>query len=69
MEELGGIIRKNWDIFEPYFESAEWIVTNIKELGDCRNPVAHHSYVEGHVRDIVRINLVKIMKQIGEAFD
>lgn len=68
MDELGAIIRKNWDIFEPYFESPEWIVTNIKELGDCRNPVAHHSFIEEHVRDIVRINLFKIMKQIDDAF-
>ena len=68
LDELGKIIRNNWNIFEPYFESQEWIVTNINELGDCRNPVAHHSYIEEHVRDIVRINLFKIMKQISEAF-
>lgn len=68
MDELGKIIRNNWNIFEPYFESQEWIVTNINELGDCRNPVAHHSYIEENVRDIVRINFFKITQQIREAF-
>ena len=68
LDELGKIIRNNWEIFEPYFESQEWIVTNINEISDCRHPVAHHSFLEEHERDIVRINFVKIMKQISEAF-
>ena len=68
LDELGKIIRNNWNIFEPYFESQEWIVTNINEIADCRNPVAHHSYLEEHEREIIRINFIKIMKQIGDAF-
>lgn len=69
LDDLGAIIRNNWDIFEQYFESQEWIVTNINEIAECRHPVAHHSYLEGHERDVIRINFVKIMKQISEAFE
>ena len=68
LEDLGKVIRNNWDIFEPYFESQEWIVININEISECRHPVAHNSYLDEHERDILRINFIKIMKQIREAF-
>lgn len=67
-EDLGTIIKNNWEIFEKYFESQEWIVTNINEIAECRNPVAHHSYLQEHERDIIRIDFIKIMKQISSAF-
>lgn len=69
LDDLGAIIRNNWDIFNTYFESQEWIVTNINEIAECRHPVAHHSHLEQHERDVIRINFVKIMKQISEAFE
>lgn len=69
LDDLGAIIRNNWDIFEQYFESQEWIVTNINEIAECRHPVAHNSYLKGYERDVIRINFVKIMKQISEAFE
>ena len=68
LDDLGKIIRNNWDIFKPYFESQEWIVTNINEIAECRNPVAHHSYLEEHERDIIRTNFIKILRQISGAF-
>lgn len=68
IEDLGAIVRSNWDIFRRYFESPEWIVTNINEIAECRHPVAHHCYLDEHERDVIRINFVKIMKQINEAF-
>jgi hypothetical protein len=67
-DDIGAIIRNNWDIFRQYFESLEWIVTNINEIAECRNPIAHHCYLEEHERDVVRVNFAKIMKQISEAF-
>lgn len=68
-EDLGTIIRNNWDIFDKYFQNQEWIVTNISEIAECRNPLAHNSYLEQHERDIIRTDFVKIMKQIGKAFE
>lgn len=62
LDDIGAIIRNNWDIFKEYFESLEWIVTNINEIAECRHPVAHHSYLEEHERDVIRVNFVKIMK-------
>jgi hypothetical protein len=69
LEDLGTIIGNNWDIFEPYFPSREWIVTNISEIAECRHPVAHNSYLEEHERDVIRIDFAKIIRQIGKAFE
>lgn len=69
LEDLGTIIRNNWDIFEPYFPSQEWIVTNVNEIAECRHPVAHNSYLEEHERDVIRIDFAKIIRQIGKAFE
>jgi len=68
LDDLAKIIRNNWDIFNPYFDSQEWITTNINEIAECRHPVAHHSYLDEYERDIIRVNFIKIMKQISEAF-
>ena len=67
-EDLGKVIANNWSLFEPYFDSYEWISTNIKEIADCRNPVAHHSYLHEHERQVIRLNFIKILKQISETF-
>jgi len=69
LEDLGTIIRNNWDVFDPYFPSQEWIVTNVNEIAECRHPVAHNSYLEEHERDVIRIDFAKIIRQIGKAFE
>jgi hypothetical protein len=66
IEDLGNLIQNNWNIFEQYFESTQWIMTNISEIADCRNTIAHHGYLQEHERDIIRINFIKILKQISE---
>lgn len=68
IEDLGNLIQNNWGIFKGYFESIQWITTNIGEIADCRNPVAHHCYLQEHEREIIRLNFVKILKQISETF-
>ena len=68
IEDLGNLIQNNWDIFKPYFESTQWITTNIGEIAACRNAVAHHSYLQEYERLTVRLNFIKILKQIEGSF-
>jgi len=64
-EDLGSLIRDNWKLFKKYFPSQEWIVTRIKDLYECRNLVAHNSYIGQEERDLIRSYFNTIMKQIG----
>ena len=68
IDDLACVIAGNWDIFKDYFSSFGWIETNIKEIADCRNPVAHHSYLQEHEREIIRLDFIKILKQISDTF-
>lgn len=64
-EDLGGLIRNNWELFKNYFPNQEWIVTKIEELSKCRNLVAHNSYIGKEERDLIRVYFNTILKQIG----
>jgi len=66
-DDIGYIIRNNWEIFKTYFPSQEWIVTKIIELSKCRNLVAHNSYIGKDGRDLVRVYFNTILKQISSA--
>ena len=68
IEDLGRIIGNNWDIFKTYFPKLDWITVNIGEIADCRNQVAHHSYLQEHERDVIKTDFLKIVKQIGDTF-
>jgi hypothetical protein len=68
IEDLGNLIQNNWDVFKGYFESTQWITTNIGEIAACRNAVAHHSYLQEYERLTVRLNFIKILKQIEGSF-
>jgi hypothetical protein len=65
IDDLSLLITNNWNIFNTYFESQAWISTNIKEIADCRNPIAHNSYLDETGKDVIRINFIKIIKQIS----
>jgi hypothetical protein len=54
-------------LFKPYFPQQSWIATKIDELGNCRNLVAHNSYLGKHERDVIRVNFNSIIKQISSA--
>ncbi|MBN1244713.1 hypothetical protein JXA31_03880 [Candidatus Bathyarchaeota archaeon] len=69
IDDLGWIIANNWDIFKTYFPRLDWITVNISEIADCRNQVAHHSYLQEHERDVIRTDFYKILKQIGDTFN
>jgi len=65
-KDLGTIIQNNWDLFSSYFPDQNWILTKIKELSDCRNLVAHNSFIQEHEKDVIRVNYTSILRQLGE---
>jgi hypothetical protein len=68
VDDLGLIIGNNWEIFKNYFPRLDWITVTISEIVDCRNQVAHHSYLQEQERDIIRTDLFKLLRQIGDNF-
>jgi hypothetical protein len=68
IDDLGNLIQNNWEIFSQYFESAQWITTNVNEVAACRNIIAHHGYLQKDERDIIRTDFLKILRQISDTF-
>ncbi len=66
-KELGTIIHNNWDIFKSYFPDQAWINSKLDELGNCRNLVAHNSYIGDHERDVIRVNFNSIVRQLNDS--
>lgn len=64
LDELGNIIMNNWVIFDKYFPNQNWIVVKIMEISECRNLVAHHSYIKKDDRDLLGVYYKQILKQI-----
>ena len=62
--DIGLIIVNNWNIFSRYFPDQSWISSKINELAECRNHIAHNSYIGSHERDVIRIHFTSILKQI-----
>lgn len=63
-KDLGTLILNNWDIFRMYFPDQAWISSKIDELANCRNLVAHNSFVGDHERDVIRVNFRSIVRQL-----
>ena len=64
-KEIGTLIQNNWDIFKSYFPDPSWISSKIDELGNCRNLVAHNSFLGDHERDVIRVYFRSIIKQLN----
>ncbi len=64
-DDLGSIIRSNWQIFKRFFPSQEWIVGKVTELSKCRNLVAHNSYIGKSERELIRVYFNSILRQIS----
>ena len=64
-KDLGILIQNNWDLFKAYFPDQSWIASKIDELGNCRNLVAHNSFISEHERDVIRVNFRSIVKQLN----
>lgn len=65
-KDLGQILRSNWEHFSGFFPDQSWISTKIDELANCRNLVAHNSYISSHERDVIRVNFNSIIRQIEQ---
>jgi hypothetical protein len=65
-KDLGAIIQNNWDLFSSYFPDQSWIVTKIGELSECRNLVAHNSFIQSHEKDVIRVAYTSILRQLDE---
>ncbi|MCK4427787.1 MAG: hypothetical protein KAW16_04820 [candidate division Zixibacteria bacterium] len=63
-KDLGTVIQNNWGLFSPYFPNQSWILSKINELADCRNLVAHNSFIQSHEKDVIRVNYNSILKQL-----
>lgn len=63
-KELSNIIIANWELFKDYFPDQHWLNVKIDELGNCRNLIAHNSYISSMERDVIRLNYNQIIKQI-----
>jgi len=66
-KDLGTLILNNWELFKGYFPQQSWIATKLDELANCRNLVAHNSFVGNHERDVIRVNFNSIIRQINLA--
>ena len=66
-EDLGSIIRNNWKTFSSFFPNLNWIDTKISELADCRNLIAHNSYLEDQQSELVKVYYKSILSQLNEA--
>jgi hypothetical protein len=63
--EIQAIISSNWEHFKNLFPDQEWIAGKLKELYDCRNLIAHNSYIGELERDVIKVNFRSIRKQIS----
>jgi len=49
-KDLGALIDNNWqELFEAYFPSRDFIIPKLNEMAECRNLIAHNSYISDTV--------------------
>jgi hypothetical protein len=65
-DDLGSITRSNWGLFSPFFPDLNWIAAKIDELSDCRNLVAHNSFLESHQRNLIKVYYTSILLQLNQ---
>jgi hypothetical protein len=64
-KDLGSIISNNWGIFGKYFPSQDFILPKLNEMAECRNKIAHNSYIEDLERNLLKTYYNMILKQIS----
>lgn len=67
-KDIGTLIENNWDIFKKYFVTQDFILPKINEMADCRNLIAHNSYVSKTERDLLKSYYNSILRQIEHKF-
>ncbi|WP_270567715.1 Swt1 family HEPN domain-containing protein [Clostridium beijerinckii] len=65
-KDLATIIDLNWKIFKKYFPDQGFIIPKIKEMAECRNHIAHNSYIEKEECNLIKTYYSVILKQISE---
>lgn len=66
-KDLGAVIENNWDIFKAYFPSQEFILAKLNDMAECRNKIAHNSYVDDIERNLMKTYYNVILRQISDA--
>lgn len=68
-KDLRTVIISNWGIFEKYFPSQEFLTSKITEIAQCRNKIAHNSYIDKDERELMRTYYKVILGQISNYDD
>jgi len=63
-KDLGNLIDSNWDLFKIYFPNRDFIIPKLNEMADCRNLIAHNSYIGDIERNLMKTYYNVILKQI-----
>lgn len=66
-KDLGAVIDNNWDIFKDYFPSQDFIIPKLNDMVECRNKIAHNSYVSDIERNLMKTYYNVILKQIADS--
>ncbi len=68
-KDLGSIIDNNWEIFKNYFPTQEFILAKLNDMAECRNKIAHNSYINDIERNLIKTYYNVILKQIAISDD
>ena len=68
-KDLGAVIDNNWDIFKDYFPSQSFIISKLNDMAECRNKIAHNSYVDDIERNLMKTYYNVILRQISDSTD
>ena len=68
-KDLGTVINNNWDIFKDYFPSQDFILPKLNDMAECRNKIAHNSYVDDIERNLMKTYYNVILRQISDSVD
>lgn len=68
-KDLGAVINNNWDIFKDYFPSQDFILPKLNDMTECRNKIAHNSYVDDIERNLMKTYYNVILRQISDSAD
>lgn len=67
-KDLGSLIENNWEMFKRYFPNRDFIIPKLNEMADCRNLIAHNSYVGDTERNLMKTYYNVILKQISDSY-
>lgn len=68
-KDLGAVIDNNWDIFKEYFPSQSFILPKLNDMAECRNKIAHNSYIDDIERNLMKTYYNVILRQISDSTD